>query len=147
MDELMMRMLQLAAKGYVCSQIMIKLALELRGEENPALVRAMAGPGYGCGSGAATCGALMGGGCVLALYAAPAREDEVCSEQLIPMQEALGEWFQERIGRQHDGIACDQIVGAGGPAASRQRCGSIVAETYAKVMEILGDHGIDPVGA
>jgi hypothetical protein len=142
MDEMMLRMFKLSAEGYVCSQILMKLALELRGEENPALVRAMAGPGYGCGNGSATCGALVGGCCVLALYAGA----DMGSEMLSPMQAALTEWFEERVGEENGGISCDQIVGAEGPEASRQRCGTIVAETYTEIMTILAAHGIDPTG-
>jgi hypothetical protein len=154
MDEIMLRMLQLSGKGYVCSQILMKLALELRDEENPALVRAMAGPGYGCGSGSATCGALVGGCCVLALYTGDGRRDggrdgaeaELGLETLRPMQAALTDWFEERVGREDGGTICDQIVGAEGPAASRQRCGNIVAEIHTQIMAILTAHGIDPIG-
>ena len=103
MDEIMLRMLQLSAKGYGCSQILMKLALELRDEENPALVRAMAGPGYGCGSSAATCGALVGGCCVLALYTGTDAEAELGSAVLRPMQAALTDWFEERVGGEDGG--------------------------------------------
>lgn len=144
MDDLMLDMLQLAAKGYVCSQIMMKMALELRGEENPALVRAMAGPGYGCGNGSATCGTLVAGCCILALYTAKGSDDEIGSEQLRAMQDTLSEWFNQRVGERHGSITCDQIVGEAGPVASQQVCGAIVAESYTKVMEILGNHEIDP---
>jgi hypothetical protein len=151
MDEVMLRMLQLSAKGYVCSQILMKLALELRDEENPALVRAMAGPGYGCGSGGATCGALVGGCCVLALYTGDGdgtdTDTELGPEALRPLQAALTDWFEERVGGEDGGTICDQIVGAEGPAANRQRCGGIVAETYTAIMAILAAHGIDPTGA
>lgn len=68
MDDTMIRMLQLGHKGYSCSQIILLLGLELRGETNSGLVRAMGGLAYGCGSGRASCGALSGGCCLLALY-------------------------------------------------------------------------------
>jgi len=38
-------------------------------------------------------------------------------------------------------------VGVGVPAAALKRCGAIVADTYAKVLEILAAHGFDPAGA
>ena len=47
MDDLTIRMLQLAHQGYACSQVMILLALEACGRSNPDLVRCMAGPAYG----------------------------------------------------------------------------------------------------
>lgn len=147
MDDLILEMMQLAAKGYVCSQIMMKMALELRDEENLPLVRAMAGPGYGCGEGSATCGTLMAGCCILALYTAKGSDDEIGSELLHSMQGELSEWFNQRIGERYGGISCDKIVGAAGPAASQQTCGALVADTYSKVMEIMTDHGIDPTAA
>lgn len=42
-------------------------------------------------------------------------------------------------------LPSDAIVGEAGPVASRQRCGTIVVETYGKVMEILTANGIDPM--
>ena len=59
------------------------------------------------------------------------------SEQLMAMLQDLSDWFVDRIGGPSGGMACETIVGQEGPAASRQRCGTIVAETYDKVMEIL----------
>lgn len=60
MDDYQIQMLRLAAAGYACSQIIIHLGLDARGEENPDLVRSMAGLAYGCGGGQATCGAIVG---------------------------------------------------------------------------------------
>ncbi len=48
-DEMVNRMIQLAENKYNCSQIMMVLALEQEGRENPELVRAMSGLGDGCG--------------------------------------------------------------------------------------------------
>jgi hypothetical protein len=147
MDEHAIRMMQLSGRGYVCSQIIVKMALELRGEENPSLVRAMAGPEYGCGTGAGTCGALVGGCCLLALYAGKGLDDESPSDRLPLMLSELSEWFSERVGGQYGGILCENIVGDAGPAASMRICGAIVAETYAKAMEILVLNEFDPAEA
>lgn len=146
MDDIMMRLLQLSSKGYGCSQILIRLFLELRGEENPALVRSMTGLAYGCGGGRATCGTLTGGCCALALYAGKGTDDETGSEQLMLMLQELSDWFDQKVGKPHGGIACETIVGEEGPQAARQRCGAIVAETYSKVLEILSVNGFDPSG-
>ena len=146
MDDTLIRMLQLGQKGYSCSQIIIRLGLDARGEDNPVLVRAMAGLAYGCGSGHASCGALTGGCCLLALYAGKGSDEEEASDRLMLMQQELTEWFALRAGCEEDNLSCDAIVGEAGPAASRQRCGTIVADTYAKVMEILAANEIDPMG-
>jgi Putative redox-active protein (C_GCAxxG_C_C) len=146
MEDTQLRMLRLGKKGYTCSQIILLMGLELRAETNPGLVRAMAGLAYGCGSGQGTCGVLTGGCCLLALYAGKGSDEERPSERLTLMLQELTDWFVERAGCDESRISCEAIVGEAGPAASRQRCGAIVADTYAKVMEILVANAIDPMG-
>lgn len=146
MNDLMMRLVILGARGYSCAQILMSLALESRGETNPALVRSMAGLAYGCGSGKAACGALTGGSCVLAFYAGKGSDEETASEKLFPMMQELSDWFEERVGGAHGGITCDAITGDAGPEASRQTCGMLVAEAFEKVMGILTTNGFDPAG-
>jgi hypothetical protein len=146
MDDTMIRMLQLGHKGYSCSQIILLLGLELRGETNSGLVRAMGGLAYGCGSGRGSCGALSGGCCLLALYGGKGSDEETESDRLILMLQELTDWFSTLADTPDGGITCDSIVGEAGPAASRQRCGGLVADTYAKVLEILAANGIDPMG-
>jgi hypothetical protein len=143
MDDTMIRMMRLAQKGYTCSQILILLALEARGEQNPVLVRAAAGLAYGCGTGKASCGVLTGGSCVIALFAGKGSDEEQESEKFMMMLQDLSDWFSEHVGGQYGGIECQAIVGEEGPAAARQKCGAILAETYAKVMEILIYNGFD----
>ena len=146
MDEILIRMLQLGQKGYNCSQIMMLLGLEVLGETNPQLVRAMGGLAYGCGSGHGTCGVLTSGCCLLALHAGKGSDEEVLSDRFDLMLQELNDWFASRTGCDADNMSCDAIVGEAGPAASRQRCGALVADTYAKVMEILTANDIDPAG-
>ncbi|MFH1982358.1 MAG: DVU_1555 family C-GCAxxG-C-C protein [Pseudomonadota bacterium] len=144
MDDTLIRMMQLGRKGYTCSQIIMLLGLDVRGESNPGLVRAMSGLAYGCGSGRGSCGTLTGGCCLLALYAGKGGDGETASDRLALMLQELTEWFAERVGCTDREMSCDAIVGDGGPAASRQRCGELVADTVAKVMEILTANDIDP---
>jgi hypothetical protein len=146
MDDTTIRLLQLGQQGFTCSQIIMLLALELRGEENPGLVRAMGGLAYGCGSGRGSCGVLTGGCCVLALYAGKGSTDEAPSDRLDLMLQELNDWFGGHTGCSADDMSCDAIVGEAGPQASRQQCGSILQDTYGKVLEILTTNGIDPFG-
>lgn len=143
MDATEIRMMQLAGKGYTCSQIMMQLALELRGEENPGLVCAMAGLAYGCGAGDGTCGVLTGGCCILGLYAGKGSDGQQASERLMLMLTELSEWFSHQVGTRYGGIECQAIVGDEGPAASARRCGEMIAMTYAKVLDILADKSFD----
>jgi C_GCAxxG_C_C family probable redox protein len=146
MNETLIRLMALGGKGYTCSQIMIIMALEVRGETNPALTRAMAGLSYGCGNSRGTCGALTGGACVLGLYAGKGTDEEEVSESLLPMTRELSDWFLKRTA-EHGGINCETIVAEAGPDASRQICGALVAETFEKCMEILMKSGFDPAQA
>jgi hypothetical protein len=146
MDDILIRMLQLGQKGYNCSQIIMLLGLDARGEANPQLVRAMGGLAYGCGSGHGTCGVFTGGCCLLALYAGKGSDEEALSDRYDLMLQELNEWFASRTGCDQGDMSCDIIVGEAGPAASRQRCGTLVADTYAKIMEILTTNDIDPSG-
>jgi len=61
------RIIQLAGKGYCCSQILMLLALEIQGRENPELVRAMAGLCMGTANSGGICGIFTGASCVMAL--------------------------------------------------------------------------------
>ncbi len=142
MDDLEMRMLRWGRQGHSCAQMLLLLALEARGESNPGLVRAMAGLAYGCGSGRTTCGALTGGCCLMAYLAVDAGAGDRPVELLPSMLQELSDWFEARVGQAHGGIACEVIVGADGPAAARQTCATIVAETYGKAMEILAANGV-----
>ena len=144
MDDCQIQMLRLASAGYACSQIIVQLALDAREEETPALERSMAGLAYGCGGGQASCGALTGGCCMLALYAGKGCDDETESDQLPLMLADLTEWFEEQVGARYGGTLCENITGEDGPPAARQRCGEIVGNTFAKAMEILAVHGVDP---
>lgn len=144
MDDTAMAMMRLGARGYSCAQILLLLALAQRGEENPALVRAASGLAYGGGAGGGTCGALTGAWCLLGLYAGKGAGDETESTRLPLMLQEIGEWFRDRVGEACGGITCAAVTGEEGPAAARTRCGSIVADTYRKVMEMLLDNGFDP---
>ena len=104
MDEYALEMLNLARQGFYCSQIVVLLGLEVRGEENPALVRALAGLSYGGGGGRGSCGAFTGACCLLGLFAGRGRAEEEESPHLMLMLEELSDWFaaQGRHGRRDD---------------------------------------------
>jgi hypothetical protein len=58
-DDIARRLIELAEKNYNCSQIMMILALDQEGRQNPELVRAMSGLGDGCGFFKETCGGII----------------------------------------------------------------------------------------
>jgi len=137
-DEIVNRMIQLAENKYNCSQIMMVLALEQEGRENPELVRAMSGLGDGCGFFQETCGIMTGAASILAWHAGKGADDEKESEKLLPMLEDLGDWFQQEIAAKYAGTRCREIVGDRvGTEDGKQICGSIIFQTFGKVNEIL----------
>lgn len=129
-DELIQRMLELADHRYNCSQILMILALEQAGRENPDLVRAMSGLGDGCGFFKETCGIMTGGVSILALYGAKGEDNEEDADHLLLMVEEYG------------GTRCIDITKelAGTPEV-KQICGGLVFMAHRKLNEILGHYG------
>lgn len=145
MDDATMRVMQHAASGYCCSQIIMLFALEAQGRENPALVRAMSGACHGLGDCSGPCGALTAAVCVLGLYAGKGDDTEEAHERFPLMRSEIIEWFQSEIGGQYGGTRCLDILGdkeCGSP--NPERCPGVVAATWGKCLEILVENGLDP---
>ncbi len=140
------RMSELRQQGFFCSQILMILALELQGKDNPDLVRAMGGLAGGLGFTGETCGALTGGASLLGLYAGRGTPEDDDSPQLNFMIEDLVRWFKDGYGREYGGIRCDEIVGDGGRYMAT-RCPLMVAGTFQKVKDLLVEQGFDLAGS
>ena len=140
-DEIVNRMMQLAEKGYNCSQILMILALEQEGKELPDLVRAMSGLGDGCGFFKETCGIMTGAVSILSWYAGKGSDTEKESDKLLPMLQDFGDWFRQEIGEKYNGTRCQDIAGdlVGTPEV-KQICGAIVFQSFGKVNEILASY-------
>ncbi|NCC25330.1 MAG: C_GCAxxG_C_C family protein [Deltaproteobacteria bacterium] len=146
MDAESLDVLRLAGQGLCCSQILVALALEDRGEDNPALIRAVAGLCNGVGDCAQTCGALTGGACVLGLYAGPSPGRPAHDRFPLMLQE-LTEWFGREAVAGCGGARCLDILGPGGCGhPDAERCGRLVLAVRARVLTILVDNGLDPTG-
>ena len=89
MDEIYMEMLELSSKGYYCSQIIMKIILELEEKENSDLIRAMGGLIGGLGFNQKICGALTGGICALGYFASKGEDEEIEDENLNKMIKEL----------------------------------------------------------
>ncbi|ABK99162.1 DVU_1555 family C-GCAxxG-C-C protein [Pelobacter propionicus] len=141
MDQTLMRMLELDYNGYYCSQILMIMVLEAQGKQNPDLISALGGLANGSGFSGGFCGCLTGAACLLALFAGKGSDDEYEDERLMHMTRDLEGWFEKTFGSRFGGVTCQAIVGD--RSEVRQRCGSVVAETYHKVLEILAASGYD----
>lgn len=139
-----LRMMELGLQGFHCSQILLQLALEAQGKQNPELIRAMSGlvAGLGCGK---TCGVLTGGCCLLGLYAGKGTAESPPDERLGEMLRRFVEWFDVEYTRRYGGINCADIL-ADDPRNQLTRCPSIVLESLQELKRILEESGFDFAG-
>jgi hypothetical protein len=134
----------LVGRGYCCSQAMALLALEAMGRENPELVRAMFGLCRGLAQTGGTCGILTGGCCVLGLYVAKGADEEEAHPMANPVVAEFADWFREKTAV-YGGDTCPAILGENDPhGPSPAHCGTLLAESWDHILEILTAYGIDP---
>lgn len=145
MNDYDLDILRLHTQGFCCAQIIVQMALEMQGVENPGLVRAMSGLCVGFSSPQGACGALTGAACLIAYYAGKGAAAEEADDRLPLMLSELSEWFEEYATARFGGISCSAIVPDGRPDASV--CGELVSECYGKALTILVENGIDPSAA
>lgn len=141
MNDDSFRVMDLALKGYRCSQILMVLALEAQGKKDEDLVRAMSGllGGMGCGK---TCGALTGGCSVLGLYAGWGTPDTAPDDRLTAMLSEFVDWFESEFGGRYGSLECAQIV-EDDMRNQLTRCPVIVTESLARLKEILANHNYE----
>lgn len=140
MNDLLMQLMRLKAKGYCCAQILLILALEAQGRTDPDLVRSVGGLCFGINWSGEICGALSGGACLISLYAGKGSDMETPDDGHQGMMGELVEWFRGEA-EEYGGTECSEILER---YPDRSICGKIVSETYEKCMEILTAHGFDP---
>lgn len=139
--DLFDRMLELSSQGFYCAQILMILALESEGKEDPDLIRAMSGLNGGMGFSGNVCGALTGGCCFLGYFCGKGEAEEMEDPQASAMIQELIQWFQENIGATYGGCDCNHIL-EGNPANKMQRCPEVVEGVFNKCVEILQEHGV-----
>jgi C_GCAxxG_C_C family probable redox protein len=138
-------MKELKVQGFVCSQIIVKMGLELQGKENPDLVKSVQGLAGGLGFTGDVCGALSGGTCLLGLYAGKGSPSDEDDPRLLFMIEELMDWFKKEYGSLYGGIHCVDIVNDDGQKMA-SRCPQITAATYQKIKELLVENNFDLSG-
>lgn len=137
MNDDAFRVMELAMKGYQCSQILMAMALEAQGKQNEDLLRAMSGltGGMGCGK---ACGALTGGCSVLGYFAGWGSPDAMVDERLPAMLNAFVEWFESHYTQRYGSIECSGIIGDD-MRNKMMYCPRIVTESLARIKEILAE--------
>lgn len=140
MEELFAHILEQSRLGYSCSQIIVRLALDLDGAENPGLVRAVGALGGGIGGCGMACGCLTGGACAIGYFVCKGEDDEPREDRARQMVAEFVAWFQSEIGRQYGSCDCDAIL-EGDPTNKQSRCPRLVEKSYLKAAEILEANG------
>jgi len=139
--EIFDRLLSLSQKGFFCAQIMMQLALDTEGKEDPDLIRAMGGLNCGLGYTGGPCGALTSGCCVISYFAGKGGEDETADPKLNEMIAEYVDWFGKTFDAAYGGHTCGVIM-ANDPEKKKQRCPGVVEASIEKVFDILQKNGI-----
>ena len=129
------RIMELSRQGLYCAQIMVQLALDAEGRENPELVHAMRGLCCGFDRSGGPCGALAGGICFLSLLAR-----ELDAEERIKLIGEYHEWFKARTA-QYGGENCENIE-RGDPQNMLTICPGVIMDSYEKCVELLEERGL-----
>ena len=134
------RLLELSQEGYYCAQILLLLALESEGKEDPDLIRAMGGLNGGIGNTGNICGALTGGACFLSYYAGKGEADEIPDPACDTMIRELTDWFREYTAKYGD-THCSCIL-ENNPANKLQRCPDLIIAVLEKCTQLLEEYNI-----
>lgn len=143
LDDGGLRIMELAGKGYCCTQIMVRLALDELDRENADLVRAASGLCLGLGDCAGPCGVLTGGALVIGLYAGKGLDAEERAETMPVMLESFRDWFAEAT-QPFGGTSCGAILEGKCGKPHNERCGNLMSTANARLREILVENGLDP---
>lgn len=146
MDELALELFQLSAKGYCCSQMMLKMALDLEEKQNPDLIRTVGGLCNGIGNSQKTCGVISGGIGIFGLYAGKGKDQEYRKSDYHAMVAEYMEWFEEAFGATDciDLIGVTEFQDPQHDTSYQVKCGDMIQKGYLQVMEILSEHGYQP---
>jgi hypothetical protein len=141
MSEDAFRVAELLIDDFKCSHVLMRLALEAQGRDDPDLVRAMSGLALGMGQGF-NCGALSAGCCVIGYYAGRGGDGESEHPELGAMLDDFTGWFNAAATGQYGGIDCAAIMKFD-EALKHERCPALIIATWEKIKETLADHGVD----
>ena len=142
MSDTLSDILPLAGQGYCCSQILVKLALDAQGIEDPITLRAVSGLCNGLGKSGACCGILTGGCCVLGLYVGKGSDTEMAEDKADLLYAEFVEWFRSRVVPDYGDVTCDAILKGGPPDVTL--CGNLLGDTWEYLLNLLVENGFDP---
>lgn len=129
------RIMELSREGLYCAQIMVQLALDAEGKENPELIEAVRGLCGGFAWSGGPCGALSGGACLLSLLGRGLDISE--REELVA---EFHRWFAGRTAP-FGGEDCNDITG-GDRGNMFSVCPGVIIDSYEKCVELLAERGL-----
>lgn len=129
------RIMELSREGLYCAQIMVQLALDAEGKENPELIEAVRGLCGGFAWSGGPCGALSGGACLLSLLG---RELDISEREELVAE--FHRWFAGRTA-QFGGEDCNDITG-GDRGNMFSVCPGVIIDSYEKCVELLAERGL-----
>jgi C_GCAxxG_C_C family probable redox protein len=139
--ELFNKIVELSRQGFFCSQIMMILALESEGKENPDLIRAMGGLNGGLGFTGDVCGCLTGGCCFLSYFLNKGKADELEDPALRDAIADYIRWFRDMTQSAYHGDTCYDITK--NKAVKRiENCPPLIEAAMEKCMELLAERGV-----
>lgn len=127
-----MTLLKLSSQGYQCAQIMVILILDLIGETEPALIRAMSGLNAGLGRSGSACGVLTGGAAALGYFTGKADPSDMPHEKADAIVLEYADWFRSAYGSDR----CQDIIG-GDFSLAKTHCIGMMEAAYDKIVELL----------
>ncbi len=135
--DLDMILLEMSRQGFMCAQIMMKLALEIDGKENPDLIRAMSGLNFGMGKTGGACGVLTGGAAALGYFTGQGEPEELPHSRAWEIIASYVEWFRET----YHTDTCYGLIG-GDYSVCHTTCPAIIEAGYEKMVELLIEYEI-----
>ncbi len=128
---------ELRCQGFLCAQLMVKMALEIDGKDNPDLIRAMSGLNLGMAKTGGACGVLTGGAAALGYFTGHGGPGEMPHRRAPEIVAAYVNWFRETYGTD----TCYGLLGG-----DYSRCSSVCPEVlhagYEKMIDVLLEYEI-----
>lgn len=128
---------EMRCQGFLCAQIMAKIALEIDGKENPDLIRAVSGLNVGMGRTGGACGVLTGGAVALGYFTGHGSLDELPHRRATEIIAAYVNWFRETYGTD----TCDGLIGSDYSRCSSV-CPGLIQAGYEKLIDLLQEYEI-----
>jgi hypothetical protein len=141
LSDLYFEILTLKQGGLCCSQIIMKLALRELGQDNPELIRALAGLCFGAGAPEGSCGILTAAACALSCSLGTT---ELPDPRLPSLLSELSDWFKTRTEDSYGGTSCAAILEK---SPNKRACAELLVATTEKLRALLAGARVANSGA